>query len=74
MTKEQAGQFYLSAACRHNDAGTRLNHAMFRSRETVTLRQVRNRMTAIRRAARYGSNAEYAFVRSLNNLSRPVAG
>jgi hypothetical protein len=70
MTKEQAGRLYLAASCR-NDGGSRLNYAMFRGRSTVTMRQIRSRMTAIKRAARHGSNAEYAFARSLKNPPAP---
>jgi hypothetical protein len=67
MTVEQAGRLYLSAACPVNTADRRFDYAMFRGRRSVTVAQMRNRLTATKRAARADASANYAFARALAN-------
>lgn len=67
MSVEQAGSYYLSAVCPVNAADHKFDYAMFRGRDSVTLRQMRNRLAATKRAARADSNAHYTFARTLTN-------
>lgn len=67
MSEKRAGQYYMRAACAHNEAAERFSKVVFGPENAVSFAEIRRRLPEFKRAARALAPATYRWARALVN-------